>query len=176
MMSFILILLSHTAQGIWCIFQSRNSCPSVWESLWNNLFDDILPSVFSSYLDVGSLDLISHYLTFPLIFYISQCFKVYIRGYFLLLQLSRLLVSSFSFLLFSFQELLCLPMKVPFFVAFCSCLPGTLTSPFSDNTNTNYISSPWVVSILSALSMFTSYQIFLQCLIVSYLFILQMRN
>ena len=62
---------------------------------------------FSSYLDVGSLDLISHFLTSSLIFYISQCFKVYILGYFLLLQLSRLLVNGFSFLLFNFQELLC---------------------------------------------------------------------
>lgn len=119
MTSFILTILYNTAQGIWWVFKSRNSCPSVWENLWNNLFDDILPSVFSSYLDVGSLDLISHFLIFSLIFYISQCFKVYILGDFLLLQLPRLLVNGFSFLLFNFQELLCLLMKVPFF---CSIL------------------------------------------------------
>ena len=70
-MSFILTILYNTAQGIWWVFKYRNSCPSVWENLWNNLFDDILPSVFSSYLDVGSLDLISHFLIFSLIFYIS---------------------------------------------------------------------------------------------------------
>ena len=138
-MSFILTLLSNIAQGIWWVFQSRSSCPSVRENLWNDLFDDILPSVFSSYLDVGSLDLISHFLTSSLIFDISQCCKVYILGDFLLLQLSRLLVNGFSFLLFNFQELLCLPMKVPPFVAFCSYLLGTLTSPFSDNTNFIYI-------------------------------------
>ena len=74
-MSFILTLLYNTAQGIWWVFQSRNSCPSVWENLWNNLFGDILPPVFSSYLDVGSLDLISHFLIFSLIFYILSYYE-----------------------------------------------------------------------------------------------------